>query len=56
MRASKFVGHRKNSVYRKFIAFNAYIRKEERSLVQDGGVEGHALTPSCKNTGITTNC
>ena len=25
-------------------------------LVQDGRVEGHALTPSCKNTVITTNC
>ena len=25
-------------------------------LVQDGGVEGCALTPSCESTGITTNC
>ena len=25
-------------------------------LIQDGGVEGRALTPSCKSTGITTNC
>ena len=25
-------------------------------LLQDGRVEGHALTPSCENTGITTNC
>ena len=25
-------------------------------LVQDGGVEGHALTPSCESTRITTNC
>ena len=25
-------------------------------LVQDGAVEGHALTPSCDSTGITTNC
>ena len=24
--------------------------------VQDGGVEGHVLTPSCESTGITTNC
>ena len=24
--------------------------------VQDGGVEGRALTPSCENTRITTNC
>ena len=23
---------------------------------QDGGVEGHALTPSCENTRITTSC
>ena len=23
---------------------------------QDGGVEGRALTPSCKNTRITTSC
>ena len=26
------------------------------ALNQDGGVEGRALTPSCKNTRITTNC
>ena len=25
-------------------------------MVQDGGVEGCALTPSCENTGITSNC
>ena len=25
-------------------------------LVQDGGVEGRALTPSCENTRITSNC
>ena len=25
-------------------------------MVQDGGVKGCAFTPSCKNTGITTNC
>ena len=25
-------------------------------LVEDGGVEGRTLTPSCENTGITTNC
>ena len=25
-------------------------------LVQDGRVGGHVLTPSCKSTGITTNC
>ena len=31
------------------------IRTIER-LVQDGGVEGHVLTPSCKNTRFTTNC
>ena len=23
---------------------------------QDGGVEGHALTPSCESTRITTGC
>ena len=27
-----------------------------RRLVQDGRVEEHALTPSCKSTGITINC
>ena len=27
-----------------------------RRLVQDGGVGGWALTPSCESTGITTNC
>ena len=26
------------------------------ALNQDGGVEGHALTPSCENTRITTSC
>ena len=25
-------------------------------LVQDGGEEGCACTPSCESTGITTNC
>ena len=29
---------------------------EGGGLVQDGGVEGCALTPSCESTGITTNC
>ena len=28
----------------------------ERGINQDGGVEGRALTPSCKNIGITTGC
>ena len=32
------------------------ILKVSERLVQDGGVEGHALTPSCESTGITTNC
>ena len=27
-----------------------------RVRVQDGGVEGHAFTPSCESTRITTNC
>ena len=27
-----------------------------KRLVQDGRVEGSALTPSCESTGITTNC
>nr|XP_060160922.1 nascent polypeptide-associated complex subunit alpha, muscle-specific form-like [Globicephala melas] len=31
-------------------------KSESWRLVQDGGVEGHALTPSCESTGITTNC
>ena len=30
--------------------------KKEWGLVQDGGVEGRALTPSCENTRIATNC
>ena len=30
--------------------------REEWRLVQDGGVEGRALTPSCESTRITTNC
>ena len=35
---------------------NATKRIKYRRLVQDGGVEGHALTPSIENTRITTNC
>ena len=29
--------------------------KKKEDLVQDGGVEGRTLTPSCESTGITTN-
>ena len=29
---------------------------KRRGLVQDDRVEGRELTPSCENTGITTNC
>ena len=32
------------------------LRLVKKWLVQDGRVEGHVLTPSCKSTGITTNC
>ena len=28
----------------------------QRRLVQDGRVGGHALSPPCESTGITTNC
>ena len=31
-------------------------RRDRQRRNQDGGVEGHALTPSCKNTRITTGC
>ena len=31
-------------------------QKMGRRRNQDGRVEGHALTPSCKNTRITTSC
>ena len=49
-------------------SLNTYIQKIEQkihatiykidkgALNQDGRGEGHALTPSCKNTRITTNC
>ena len=30
--------------------------KREEKLLQDSRVTGHALTPSCKSIGITTNC
>ena len=33
-----------------------YIKTIIEVLNQDGGVEGRALTPSCENTRITTNC
>ena len=32
------------------------IQRNPGRLVQDGRVEGCVLTPSCKSTGITTNC
>ena len=32
------------------------IYKEFQILVQDGGVEGHALISSCESTKITTSC
>ena len=32
------------------------IKRQPTRLVQDGRVEGRALTPSCKRTGIITNC
>ena len=31
-------------------------KKNSGRLVQDGGVEGRVLNPSCESTGITTNC
>ena len=33
-----------------------FIKRQLLRLVQDGGVEGRVLTPSCESTGITTNC
>ena len=27
-----------------------------RCSLEDGGIKGHTLTPSCESTGITTNC
>ena len=33
-----------------------YVRKALGSLVQDGGVDRQALTPSWESTGFTTNC
>ena len=40
------------SVFNSF----GYICSRRRRRNQDGGVEGHALTPSCENTRITTSC
>ena len=41
----------------QFIVINAYIKtNKEKRRNQDGGVERRALTPSCKNTRITTCC
>ena len=34
---------------------NKLSKLAQEELAQDGRV-GHALTPSCKSTGITTNC
>ena len=30
--------------------------RHKQALNQDGRVEGRVVTPSCENTGITTNC
>lgn len=38
------------------MTFDWALKDKLRRLVQDGGVEGHALTPSCESSGITTNC
>ena len=35
---------------------NFFIKEYLSGLVQDGGVDGHALTPSLENTRIPTNC
>ena len=47
---------REKKTLRKIIwsPFQKSFNKER--LVQDGGVEGRALTPSCESTRITTNC
>ena len=36
--------------------FKHHVKQYARRLVQDGGVEGRAVTPPCESTGITTNC
>ena len=41
-------------IWLKFCAF--YLKNKNGGLIQDGGVERRALTPSCENTRITTNC
>ena len=41
--------------YQKKI-FYIQTQRSSHRLVQDGRVEGCALTPSCESTGITTNC
>ena len=33
-----------------------HFKRVDETLVQDGGVEGRVLTPSCEGSGITTNC
>ena len=39
-----------------FLAWKIPLRNALGRLIQDGGVEEQALTPSCKSTRITTNC
>ena len=56
---SKAAGYKiniQNSV--AFLYANNELSEKEfkRKRNQDGGVEGHALTPSCGSAGITTNC
>ena len=38
------------------VVYNKLLENLVGGLVQDDRVEGCALTPSCENTGITTNC
>ena len=35
---------------------NRIKNEKGEGLVQDGGVEGRALTPSFESSGMTTNC
>ena len=47
---------KKSIMKMKVYVWETFKMVEEWRLNQDDGVEGHALTPSCENTRITTGC